>query len=65
MLKKYAEALKALQLFVKFISRKYIDSIPLDFKRESTRFKVKMQPKLITNEPVYSDICKSVRKNTF
>lgn len=65
MLKKYKEVLKALQLFAKSISRMYIDSISLDFKRESGRFKVKMQPKFIANEPIYSEICKHVRQNTF
>lgn len=65
MFKKYAEVLGTLQLFVKPISRILIGNIPLGFKRESARFKVKMQKKFIANEPVCSDICKHVRQNTF
>lgn len=34
MLKKYKEVLETVQSFVKSISRMYIDSIPLGFKRE-------------------------------
>lgn len=53
MLKKHTEVLKALQLFIKSISRIYVHGIPLG------------QPKFIANEPVYSDTCKCVRQNSF
>lgn len=43
MFKKYAEVLGAVQLFVKPISRIHTGNIPLSFKRESARFKIKMQ----------------------
>lgn len=64
MFKKYAEVLGTLQLFVKPISRILIGNIPLGFKRESARFKVKMQKKFIANEPVCSDIYVSMSDKT-
>lgn len=47
MFKKYTEVLGAVQLFVKPISRIHTGNIPLSFKRESARFKVKMQQNLL------------------
>lgn len=63
--KKYIEVLKALKLSLKSISRVYTDNIPLGFKMENTRFKIKTQPKFTANETVYSDLRKLVRQKTF